>query len=112
MKKIPLIASLSAAFILSAAAGRAADAATNWKANCAGCHGPDGAGHTRAGRMARVKNMTDAAYQQTFTDEQAAAQIKNGLTDPTGKVRMKAFGDVFSDSEVKDLVAYVRSLKQ
>lgn len=90
----------------------AADAKDNWTKNCASCHGPDGAGHTKAGRMAQVKNMTDAKYQATFTDDQAIKQIKEGFKDSTGKERMKAFADKFSDDEVKALVQYVRAFKQ
>jgi mono/diheme cytochrome c family protein len=62
--------------------------------------------------MAQVKDMTDATYQKGFTDDQAAKQIKEGLTDKTGKERMKAFGDKFSDAEIKDLVTYVRTLQK
>ena len=111
MKKITIPACAAAAMLLSAPQLRA-DAGENWTKNCAACHGPDGAGHTKAGRMAQVKDMTDAAYQKGFTDEQAAKQIKGGLTDKTGKERMKAFGDKFSDAEIKELVAYVRTLQK
>jgi len=34
-------------------------------------------------------------------------QIKEGFKDSTGKERMKAFADKFTDDEVKGLVAYV-----
>jgi cytochrome c553 len=112
MKKIPFFASLSCALLFGAAAARAADATDTWTKNCMACHGKDGAGHTRAGRMAGVKDMTDAQYQQGFTDDQAAARIKDGLKDDSGKIKMKAFGDGLSDAEIKDLVAYVRSLKK
>ncbi len=112
MKKLSLIASLSCAVVLSAAVARAADSAATWAGNCAACHAKDGAGHTKAGRMAGVKDMTDAQYQQSFTDDQAAARIKDGLKDDSGKIKMKAFGDTLSDADIKDLVAYVRSLKK
>jgi mono/diheme cytochrome c family protein len=112
MKTITLTASLASLLLLGSVAARAADAADNWTKNCAACHGSDGTGHTKAGRMARVKNMTDPAYQKTFTDDQAAKQIKMGLTDKSGKERMKAFGDKFSDAEVNDLVRYVRSFQK
>ena len=97
--------------MLGATSAFSAEAKDNWTKNCAACHGPDGAGHTKAGRMAQVKNMTDPKYQATFTDEQAAKQIKEGFKDSTGKERMKAFGDTLSDDEIKALVGYVRSLQ-
>jgi len=100
MKK--LVIPTIAAAILAGAAPRlaAADANDNWTKNCASCHGPDGTGHTKAGRMAQVKDMTDAKYQAAFTDEQAAKQIKEGFKDASGKEKMKSFADKFSDDEI------------
>jgi len=101
-----------ACLLILPAAVRAADAVENWKANCAACHGADGKGGTKAGRMAGVKDMTDAAYQKTFSDEQAMAQIKNGFKDASGKQKMKAFGDKLGDDDIKALVAYIRGLSK
>jgi mono/diheme cytochrome c family protein len=113
MKKMTTIPAMAAAALMLGAVPRlCADAKDNWTTNCAACHGPDGAGHTKAGRMNRVKSMADPKYQQGFTDEQAAKRIKEGLKDPTGKERMKAFGDKFSDAEIADLVAYVRTFQK
>jgi len=112
MKKILFFASVPCALVFSAAVASAADSAETWANNCAACHAKDGAGHTKAGRMNGVKDMTDAQYQQSFTDDQAAARIKDGLKDDSGKIKMKAFGDSLSDADIKDLVAYVRSLKK
>jgi mono/diheme cytochrome c family protein len=107
------LSALAAAMMtLAATTAFPAEAPDTWTQNCASCHGADGAGHTKAGRMAQVKDMTNPDYQKGFTDEQAAAQIKNGLKDKDGKERMKAFGDVLSEAQVKELVAYVRSLRK
>lgn len=106
------LAGAAAAVLFACPTAGAADAASNWKANCAACHGPDGGGHTKAGRMARVKDLTKPEYQATFTDAQAAAQIKNGLKDSTGKERMKGFGDKLSDDDIAALVALVRGFKK
>ncbi|KAB2645615.1 MAG: cytochrome c [Verrucomicrobiota bacterium] len=89
-----------------------ADVTENWTKSCASCHGKDGGGHTKAGRMAGVKDLSNADYQNTFTDADAAKQIKDGLQDKNGKIRMKAFAETLSDSDIKDLVAYVRTLKK
>ena len=69
-------------------------------------------GETKAGRKADVKNLTDATYQASFTDEQMFKQIKEGLKDKNGKEKMKAFADKVSDEEIKALVAFVRGLKK
>jgi mono/diheme cytochrome c family protein len=110
MKSKLTLALFASALILGGA--YAAPAGENWAKNCAACHGKDGAGHTKAGRMARVKDLTDPQYQKSFTDAQAQKQIKEGLTAPDGKVKMKAFGDVLSADEITSLVAYVRSLSK
>ena len=109
MKTITLIASAAASLLLSAAIVRAADAPDNW-AKCASCHGKDGAGHTRIAKKLGIKDLTDAAYQKTFTDEQLFKNLKEGEKDADGNVKMAAMGDKLSDDDIKGLVAYVRTL--
>ena len=109
MKKI---ASIAACLAIGTASLGAADVKENWEKNCASCHGKDGKGETKAGRKADVKNLADATYQASFTDEQMFKQIKEGLKDKNGKEKMKAFADKLSDEEIKALVAFVRGLKK
>ena len=59
--------------------------------------------------MLGSKDLTDAGYQKSFTDDQAFAVIKSGFKDASGKEKMKAFS-ALSDDEIKALVAYVRTL--
>ena len=96
----------------AAVGGRAAETAGNWTKHCAACHGADGKGQTKAGKKADVKDLTDAKYQATFTDEQMFKQIKEGMKDKNGKEKMKAFGGALSDDEIKGLVAFVRGVKK
>jgi mono/diheme cytochrome c family protein len=91
----------------SAAAG---DATRLWNDNCAACHGKDGKGKTMMGHMLQIKDMTDPKDQASFTDAKATKTIKEGIAE-NGKVKMKPYGDKFSDDEIKALVAHVRSLK-
>ena len=86
----------------------AADVAENWTKHCASCHGQDGTAKTKAGRMAGAKDLTDAAYQKQFTDEQMVQRLKDGVTDK-GKEKMKPFKGTLSDDELKALVAKVRT---
>ena len=109
MKKI---ASIAACLAIGVASLGAADVNVNWEKNCASCHGKDGKGETKAGKKADVKNLTDATYQASFTDEQMFKQIKEGMKDKNGKEKMKAFGGALSDEEIKALVAFVRGLKK
>jgi cytochrome c553 len=110
MKKYALLASAASLFLLAASAGYSADAPDSWGQNCASCHGADGAGHTKAGKMLGAKNLTDGAYQKTFTDDEAFQAIKEGFKDPTGKEKMKPFSAKLSDDDIKALAAYVRTL--
>jgi cytochrome c553 len=110
MNKLILIGSAASLSLLAASAGRAADAAGAWSQNCAACHGADGGGHTKAGKMVGAKDMTDASYQKSFTDDQAFTAIKEGFKDASGTDKMKPFADKLSDDDIKSLVAYVRTL--
>jgi cytochrome c553 len=109
MKKILF---LTVSFFALTGLARAAEANENWDKNCASCHGKDGKGATKAGRMAGVKDLSDAALQKTFTDEQGFDRIKNGLKDEKGKEKMKPFAEKLNDGEIKALVAYVRALQK
>jgi mono/diheme cytochrome c family protein len=108
MKTLPLVCLVS----VIAGLACAADVQENWTKNCASCHGKDGKGETKAGKKAEVKDLTDATYQASFTDEQMIKQIKEGMKDKNGKEKMKPFGDKLNEEEIKALVAHVRSFKK
>jgi cytochrome c553 len=112
MKNIIFLSLVLAPLSLLSPAARAAEAADNWAHNCAACHGKDGAGHTRAGKKIGVKDLTDAAYQKSFTDDQAFQDIKNGAKDKDGRTLMSPFAGKLSDDEIKALVSYVRTLQK
>jgi len=95
----------------AALSAQAADAQGNWDHHCAMCHGKDGKGDTKIGAKLGCKDFTDAKVQADLKDDAAFKAIKEGLTSDDGKKLMKPFGDL-SDSEIKDLVAYVRSFKK
>jgi len=114
MKPIALkkILTSAASFLLVSSVSYAADVNENWTKHCVSCHAKDGKGQTKAGRAAGVKDFTDAKYQATLTDEQMFKQIKEGMKDKNGKEKMKPYGGVLSDDEIKDLVKFVRGLKK
>jgi len=107
MKKYMLLGVASSVF-LAAPAIFGADAGDNYTKYCASCHGSDGAGHTKAGRMLKVKDLTDAQYQKSFTDETAFNDLKEGSKNKDGAVQMKPMKDKLSDDEIKAVVAYIR----
>jgi len=76
----------------------AQDAAATYKAKCAMCHGPDGKGGkmgTRDFASPEVKAETDAQLTEIITK---------------GKGKMPAYDGKLKDTEIKDLVTYIRSL--
>ena len=109
MKKLVVF---SVALLLAGAVTvRAADAKENWEKNCTKCHGPDGKGKTKMGEKLGIKDYSDGKVQDALKDDAMVKAIKEGVKDGE-KVKMKAFGDVLSDDEIKALVKYVRDFKK
>ena len=107
-KIITLVATLG---FISLGTVQAGDPPEAWTKNCASCHGKDGKGDTKAGKKAEVKDLTDAKYQASFTDDQMYNQIKEGLKDGA-KEKMKPFKDKLTADEIKEVGTFVRGLKK
>lgn len=76
-----------------------------YKAKCAACHGPDGKGETSVGKANKVRDLGSADVQKQSDDEIA------GMIG-TGKGKMPAYGKSLKADQIKDLVAYIRTLKR
>ena len=98
------------ALAASTAALTAGDVGAIWEKNCQKCHGADGKGNTKMGAKLEVKDLTDAKYQDSFTDEKAFKSIKEGIKDGD-KTKMKA-AEGLSEDDIKALVAKVRAFKK
>ena len=109
MKELTSI--IMAAIAMCAWTAGAADVAELYEKTCVKCHGADGKGDTKMGKKVNVKDLTDAKFQASFTDEQAFKTIKEGKKDQEGKVQMKAIEGA-TDDEIKALVARVRTFKK
>ena len=92
-----------AALLVLPAGSAFADAEANYKAKCAGCHGPDGVGATAAGKAMKVRDF-HAPEVQKETDAELTDIIANG------KNKMPKYADKLKADEIKDLVGYVRGL--
>ncbi len=110
MKTTTKIALILSALPLAASLGHAASAADNWENECASCHGADGKGQTKQGKKLKAKDYTDAKVQAEMKDEDMLKAIVDGVTE-NGKERMKAYKEILSADEAKELVAYIRKLK-
>jgi len=80
----------------------AQDAAATYKGKCAMCHGADGKG-TPTGLKMGAHDFTSAEVQKE-TD----AELTDIVTK--GKGKMPAYASKLKDTEIKDLVAYIRGL--
>lgn len=98
------IALACSAVAMCTSAAAAQDAASTYKAKCAMCHGPDGKGSAMGAKMG-VHDFTSADVQKE-TDAQLTEIISKG------KNKMPAYDGKLKDTEIKDLVAYIRSLKK
>jgi cytochrome c6 len=84
---------------ICSASAIAQDAASTYKARCAMCHGADGKG----GKMG-TKDFASPDIQGQ-TDAQLTETITKGKPP-----KMPAYGDKLKESEIKDLVGYIRGL--
>ena len=109
MKKLLMLS--IAAMALVALSARAEDAKALYDQSCAKCHGADGKGDTKVGQKLGVKDYSTAAVQDALKDDVAFKSIKEGLKDKDGKSLMKA-ADGIADSDIKALVAYMRTFKK
>jgi len=80
----------------------AQDAAATYKAKCAMCHGPDGKGSATGVKM--------GVHDFTSDDVQKQTDVQLSLIITKGKGKMPAYDGKLKDSEIKDLVAYIRGL--
>ncbi len=74
----------------SAAMGQAKD---TFKAKCAMCHGPDGAGATSMGKAMGVKDLGSAEIQK-----KSDADLTGAITN--GKGKMPAYKGKLSDAQI------------
>ena len=75
-----------------------------YKANCQSCHGTSGTPSPGIAKMMGVKAVSDPDIKK-LTAEQEFESVKNG------KGKMKPFASKLTDAQIKDAVAYFRSLK-
>ena len=76
-----------------------------YKPKCAVCHGADGKGETAVGKANKIRDLGSADVQKQ-SDDELAGVIGNG------KSKMPAYGKGLKPEQIKDLVAYIRSLKK
>jgi len=74
-----------------------------YKAKCASCHGPDGKGETAAGKVTKARDICTAEVKKETDAVWTDIIVK-------GKNKMPSYDKKITDAEVKDVIAYMRSL--
>jgi mono/diheme cytochrome c family protein len=81
------------------------DGVSLYKSKCASCHGLDGSGNTASGKAAKLRDLRSAAVQ-ALSDAQLTQIIGKG------KGKMPGYEKAVGADGVKQLVAYIRSMKR
>jgi cytochrome c6 len=76
-----------------------------YKAKCAMCHGANGKGETAIGKVNKIRDLGSADVQKQ-TDDELSGIIGNG------KGKMPGYSKSLKPEQIKELVAYIRTLKK
>ncbi len=79
--------------------------ADTYKAKCAMCHAVDGSGSTPAGKSMKAVPFSSPDLIKA-SDADLIAATKNG------KGKMPAYSSKLTDPQIKDVVAYIRTLQK
>jgi mono/diheme cytochrome c family protein len=122
MKRTALLISLALGFllvVLFATSYRRASAASDAKAgrqvhvsNCQRCHGPQGKGDGPAGKLLKTKpaDWTDKGKMSGLSDDYLFKIISGGGGSAGKSTLMPAFKGKLSDGQIRDVIAFIRSL--
>jgi mono/diheme cytochrome c family protein len=103
--KLALLATLVTTIVLWGTTAAAQDAAATYKAKCAACHGADAKGETPVGKKMGIKDLASSDVQK-MSDAELTAVISDG------KDKMPSYKKSLKPDQIKELVAYIRSLKE
>jgi len=76
-----------------------------YKAKCAMCHGADGAGNTPIGKNMKLRSLKSPDDVKE-TDAELFKQTKDGV----GK--MQGYAGKLTDTQIQDVVTYIRTLQK
>lgn len=96
-------ATVFALAVIAPPATHAQAAPATYKAKCAGCHGADGKANTGPAKALGAHDFASDEVTK-MSDADLIAIVT------AGKNKMPAYGKSLKDTEIKDLVAYVREL--
>ena len=106
MRHLLGVALVGAIAVSTAALSQAQDSgAATYKAKCASCHGADGSGNTPAGKSMKAVPFKSPDIVSA-SDDELIADTKNG------KGKMPAYSGKLTDPQIKEVVAYIRTLQK
>jgi cytochrome c6 len=76
-----------------------------YKAKCAMCHGADGSGSTPAGKAMKAVPFSSPDLVKASDSDLIAAT-------KSGKGKMPAYSGKLTDPQIKDVIAYIRTLQK
>lgn len=91
--------------VLSTTAFAQGSGADTYKSKCQMCHGADGTGNTPAGKSTKVNSFNSPDVMKLSDDDLIAVTKK-------GKNKMPAYAGKLTDDQIKDVVAYIRTLQK
>lgn len=94
----------SIAIFVGATASAHTSGADSYRAKCQMCHGADGTGNTPAGKAMKAPSFKSPEAMK-MTDTELTAIISKG------KGKMPAYAGKLTPSEIKEVVAYIRTLE-
>lgn len=107
-----LVVSSTGAWAAAGSANNGPKAPEKFVTFCGPCHGPAGRGDGAAAAALNPKprNFTDGTYMNGRTDAQLINVIKNGSAAEKLSPLMVGYGSMLNDKEIKDVVAFIRSV--
>jgi len=97
------VALLATSWTFSLSARAQAPGEAVYKAKCVGCHGADGAGATAAGKATKARDFCADEVKKESDDEWTSIIVK-------GRNKMPGYDKKLTDAEIREVVAYIRSL--
>jgi mono/diheme cytochrome c family protein len=93
----------AAVLLLSPVARAQGGGEKTYKAKCAMCHGPDGTASTPTGKAMKARSFCSAEVKKESDAELTDIIVK-------GKNKMPSYDKKLTAAEIKEVVAYIRSL--
>ena len=100
----------STALVRAAEKGDAAKGKETFQTTCAACHGPEGKGDgvAAAALDPKPRNLTDAAFMSTQSDDRVYKVISEGGASVGLSPMMAAWGGTLSKQDIWNVIAYIR----